>query len=465
MEQKSSNPASESATAEKSKSPWMILASLALGTLLVGLDRTVVNLATPRIIADFHTTISLAGWVATVYLLTNSIFIPIFGKLSDLYGPRKVYMFGFTGFTIVSIITGFSWNIGSMIFFRALQGALGASVYPTAMALIASNFRDKEKRAEALGAWTAIIAGSAVIGPLIGGPLIDRFSWPAAFFINLPIGIIALFMALRYLPKHEHVPMRKAFDYKGAISFSLMLVGLLLVLERGVQWGWGSPIVIGLAVLSVVLFFMFIRFEKKLGTDGGHPFIPLSLFKNKVLVAVLSVSLVSYGTLFGFMFLFSLYAQDALHLTATKNGLLLLPLLVTVSIMSPLGGKMIKRFRPHIPVIVGLILSATGMAGMALFYDAPTHLFIVIALGLIGAGIGLTSAPLSTTATTSVPHESIGFASSLLNLSRNIAGVFFIAIITILLATHVSYKTLFIVCAIAALCTMVPAMVLKKAVV
>lgn len=441
------------------RSPWLLLATLALGTLLVGLDRTVVNLAIPRMMADFHTTISLIGWVSTAYLLTNSIFIPIFGKLSDLYGPRKVYIWGFSGFTVASILAGFSWSIGSMIFFRALQGLLGASVYPTAMALIAGNFRDREKRAEALGAWTSIIAGSVVIGPLIGGPLIDKFSWPAAFFINAPIGLVALFMAMRYLPKHEHVPISKPFDWKGAASFSLVLIGILLVLERGVGWGWTSPLVIGLAALTVFLLFIFIRLERR----DPHPFIPFSILRNRVLVSVMSVSLVSYGTLFGFMYIFSLYAQNILHLNATRNGFLLLPLLIAVSVVSPLGGKMLKRFKPHIPVIIGLLLSAAGMGCIVLFYNSSTRVFLLIAQALIGAGIGLTSAPLSTTVTTSVGHESVGLASSLLNLTRNIAGVFFIAILTILLAMNFSYQTLFLLCAIASLCTLWPSIILRRA--
>lgn len=440
------------------KNPWPILATLALGTLLVGLDKTVVNLAIPRMIEDFQTTISLIGWVSTVYLLTNSIFIPVFGKLSDLYGARRVYIWGFSGFTLASVLTGFSWNIGSLIFFRAIQGLLGASVYPTAMALIAENFREKEKRAEALGAWTSIIAGSVVLGPLIGGPLIDKFSWPAAFFINIPIGLIALFMALKYLPKNEHVPVSKPFDYKGATAFSLALVGVLLVLERGVEWGWGSLPVIGLAVASLLAFLVFIRLEKK----DAHPFIPFALLRNKILRSVLLVSLVSYGTLFGFMYLFSLYAQNILHFNATENGLYLLPLLIAVSVISPLGGKMMKKYRPHIPVVIGLLLCALGMGSIALFYNSPTHTFLIVALALIGAGIGLTSAPLSTTATTAVAHESVGFASSLLNLARNIAGVFFIAILTILLAINFSYQWLFLICALASLCTLAPSLVLKR---
>jgi MFS family permease len=162
------------------------------------------------------------------------------------------------------------------------------------------------------------------------------------------------------------------------------------------------------------------------------------------------------------MFLFSVYAQEGMRLSATKNGLLLLPLLITVSIFAPLGGKMMKRFRPHVPVIAGIVCSVVGIGFLALFYDLQSMPVIIIAMALVGTGCGLTSAPLSTTATTAVPHESVGFASSLLNLTRNIAGVLFVAVITILLAATGSYRFLFLLCAIASLFTIIPSLILKK---
>ena len=440
------------------KTPWIILVTLALGTLLVGMDRTIVNLAVPRIMGDFGVTISLVGWVTTVYMLTNSMFIPVFGKLGDMFGARRVYIWGFAIFTISSVAIGFSWNIGSMIVLRAIQGLFGASVYPTAMALIATHFKEKEARAEALGAWTSILAASVVIGPLIGGPLIDKFSWPAAFFINAPLGIIAFIMALKFLPKTEHVPVSKPFDYKGAVSFSIMLVGILLVFERGFEWGWTSFIIIALAIVSVIAFYIFIKVEKK----TSNPFISFGLLKNKILQSVLGVSMVIYGTLYGFMFLFSLYAQKVLHLNATKNGLMLLPLLIGVSVFSPIGGKLVKKYKPHIPVIMGLLLCGIGMATLAILYNAGIYAIIYIALGVVGIGIGLTSAPLSATATTCVAHEDVGMVSGLLNLARNISGVFFIAILTVLLALNISYQVLFVVCTIACLGTLIPSLVLRK---
>jgi EmrB/QacA subfamily drug resistance transporter len=440
------------------KSPWFILFVLALGTLLVGLDKTVVNLAVPAMMKDFHASISSIGWVSTIYYLTSAIFIPVFGKLSDKYGPRKIYLWGFVGFIAASIATGFSWSLASIVCLRAIQGIFAASVYPTAMAMIAETFSDKTKRAEALGIWTSIIAGSVVIGPLLGGPLIDHFSWPAAFFVNAPLGLISIALAFWILPKVAHAATPRSFDWKGASVFSIMLVGILLALERGPQWGWGSVLVIVLFIVGILGFLTFIALEKR----TTHPFIPFSMLRNKILRSVLLISLINYGTLFGFMFLFSLYAQEDLHLSATKNGLFLLPLLIMVTLLAPIGGRMMKRFKAYIPVMIGVIISVLGMGILALFYYVHSPVILIVAMGLVGAGCGLTSAPLSTTTTTAVPPESVGFASSLLNLTRNIAGVIFIAIITILLATTGSYRLLFFLCAIMSLVTFLPSFALKK---
>ena len=440
------------------RSLWMILVAIAMGNLLVGLDRTVVSLAVPRMMADFHASASLISWVATSYLITLSIFIPVFGKLSDLYGARRVYILGFTGFAITSVFAGFSWNIGSLIFFRAIQGLFGASVYPTAIALIAENFRDREARAEALGLQTSILAGSLVLGPLVGGLLVDAFSWPSVFFINAPVGIIALFMAGKYLPKNEHVPVSKPFDYPGAIAFSLALVGIILVLERGSEWGWTALPTIVFFAIAALSSALFVQVERR----DAHPFISFSLLENGVLRAALFVALVSYGVLYGFLFLFALYLQEVLRLGASQNGLFLAPLLVALTIASPLGGKMLKRHKPHVPVTIGLLLSTFGIGIIALS-SSVNFVLLIIALGLMGAGIGLTSAPLSMAVTTAVVHELVGFASGLLVLIRNIGGIFFIAAFSVLLTAHVPYQALFALCAIIALGTLWPTLVLRRA--
>ena len=157
--------------------PWLVLATVMLGTLLIGLDRTVVNLAVPKVISDFGISVSTAAWIATAYIISNAVFVPVFGKLGDLFGNRVIYLWSFVGFVAVSVLTGLSWNFTALIVFRTLQGLVGAAIYPTAMSLIAKSFMEPKARAQALGIWSSSFAVSAVIGPLLGGYLIDNFSW------------------------------------------------------------------------------------------------------------------------------------------------------------------------------------------------------------------------------------------------------------------------------------------------
>jgi len=194
-------------------SPWMVLATVMVGTLLIGLDRTVVNLGLPGMISDFHTTVSSTGWIATGYIIANAVFVPVFGKLGDKVGNRNIYFWSFIGFIVTSVAAGAAWNLSSMVVFRVLQGLVGAAIYPTAMALIARTFADPNARTQALGIWSASFAVSSVLGPLIGGPLIDNFSWRWLFYINLPVGILGIFMTLAYLPHDKPVDTKPGFDY------------------------------------------------------------------------------------------------------------------------------------------------------------------------------------------------------------------------------------------------------------
>jgi len=192
----------------------MILITVMVGTLLIGLDRTVVNLGVPKMMSEFGITVTTAGWIATAYIISNAVFVPVFGKLGDMFGNRFIYLWSFVGFIVISLVAGLSWSIGSLIFFRAVQGLVGAAIYPTAMSLITKTFRDKQARAQALGIWAGSFAASAVIGPLVGGPLIDNFSWRMLFYINLPVGIVGLLMVLAYLPDDHPQAEKEKFSMR-----------------------------------------------------------------------------------------------------------------------------------------------------------------------------------------------------------------------------------------------------------
>src|ERR1700677_2189211 len=225
----------------KSNVRWIVLATVIFGTFLRRLDQTVVNLALPKIIGDFNINVTDAAWISTAYILANAVFVPVWGKLGDTAGRKRVYLIGFIGFTIASGLCAVAWNLSSMIVFRVIQGFAVSADYPTAMAIISITFTDMKERAQALGIWSGAFAVAAVFGPLIGGPLIDNFSWRSVFLINVPLGIIGLFLAFRYIDESVGEKRSVKFDWWGSASLGIALAALVLVLDQGQTWGWGSP--------------------------------------------------------------------------------------------------------------------------------------------------------------------------------------------------------------------------------
>lgn len=403
--------------------PWLVLLTVMVGTLLIGLDRTVVNLALPNIISDFGITVSTASWVATAYIISNAIFVPVFGKLGDLFGNRIIYLWSFIGFIIVSVFAGLAWGFGSLVFFRVLQGLVGAAVYPTAMSLIAKSFAEPKARAQALGIWSSSFAASAVIGPLLGGYLVDNFSWRAVFYINLPIGVLGLFMVLLFLP-HDRPTERGSFDWFGAVLLAVAISSLVLVLDRGQAWGWLSTASLISYLTAVVFGFLTWWWE----TRHAHPVIDFKFFKNPVIVSVLAVSFVSFGGLMGAMFLLPVFTQTLLGYNATQSGLLFIPMALMMFVSAPLGARLSNRFDPRYTVSAGMLISGIGLYLFRHLDPAMTQLDFVWPLVLFALGLGLGMAPLTNASTTAVPAHEVGMSSGLLNLARNIGGAFGIAI-------------------------------------
>src|SRR5258708_9451745 len=201
---------------------WMVLLTVMIASFLGRLDGTIVNLALPKIISDFGITVSQASWISTAYIIANAIFVPIFGKLGDLIGRKPLYLFGIIGFTLTSALAGLSFNLPSMVIFRILQAITVSIDYPLALSIIAYTFSDKQQRAQAMGMWSAIFAASAVFGPLLGGPLIDNFSWRSVFHINIPLGLLGTFMAIRFIEEPvKQIKGLKNFDIIGAILLGI----------------------------------------------------------------------------------------------------------------------------------------------------------------------------------------------------------------------------------------------------
>jgi EmrB/QacA subfamily drug resistance transporter len=411
---------------------WLILLTVMLASFLGRLDGTIVNLALPKIISDFGITVSEASWISTAYIIANAIFVPVFGKLGDMIGRKPLYLFGIIGFTITSALAGLSFNLPSLVFLRILQAIAISIDYPIALSIIAYTFQEKSQRALAMGLWSGIFAASSVFGPLLGGPLIDAFSWRSVFYINIPLGILATWMAMTFIHENVHtIKGFKNFDVWGSIFLGIALGMMVLVLDQGQSWGWlsGKSITSYISiVLSMVAFFIIERREKE-------PVVDLKFFKIPAFSAALITSFISFMGLFGGLFLIPIFAQNTLGYSVTKAGYLFMPMSFSIVLAAPIGARLSQKFPARFVIAAGMCLAAGMlyflMGGIDVkwtFWDFAWRL-MVFAFGL---GLGL--APLTNAATSTVSLEEVGVASSLLALVRNISGAFGVAIFATLLS-------------------------------
>jgi EmrB/QacA subfamily drug resistance transporter len=414
---------------EKNNLRWWILGTVVFGTFLGRLDQTVVNLALPKIISDFSISVSGAAWIATAYILANAIFVPIWGKLGDTAGRKRVYLIGFVGFTIASGLCAVAWNLPSMIVFRVIQGFAVSADYPTAMAIIAITFTDIKERAQALGLWSASFAVASVFGPLIGGPLIDNFNWRAIFFMNIPLGIIGLLMAIIFIDESVGEKRQTHFDWWGATMLGGSLAALTLVLDRGQTWGWMSAGSITSYIATVMGMALFIIIEQ----HETEPLINLKFFKIPTFVFTLLNTFVVFMSMMGSIFLIPIFAETYLGYDATQTGLLFIPMAVCLMVAATLGGRLVGKIQSRYVIFAGTIV-ASGAFYLFTFIDPrSTAWAIMIPMAIMAAGLGFGMAQRTNIIATVVPTSEVGEASAILALVRNIAGAFGVAIFSTIL--------------------------------
>ncbi len=409
---------------------WWVLLTVIIGTFLGRLDQTIVNLALPKIIGAFSITVSTAGWIATAYIIANAIFVPVWGKLGDTVGRKKIYILGFIVFIIGSILAGLSWNFNSMLIFRIIQAIAGSADYPTAMAIIAVTFREGRERAQALGIWSASFAAAVVFGPLIGGPLIDSFGWRSVFLVNIPVGIIGLIMALVFIEESVSGKKNATFDFGGAITLGICLSSLVLVLDQGITWGWLSMNSV-LCYVGTLLFgtiFYFVERKHK------EPIVDFKFFKNSTFTGVLLNNFIVFMGMMGGVFLIPIFAQTFLGLDATTTGYLFMPMAFCMLISAQIGGRMVGRIKSNYVIAASTFVAAIGLLLFSYFMDVrATAIDIIIPLSILALGMGFGMAQRTSAIASAAPAHEIGIASSILALGRNIAGAFGIALFATIL--------------------------------
>jgi len=412
----------------------LILLTVIIGTFLGRLDQTIVDLALPKIITDFHITVSHAGWIATAYIIANAVFVPVWGKLGDRLGRKKVYVIGFSLFIVGSVLAGFAWNLSSMIFFRIIQAIAGSADYPTAMSIIAFTYTDEKERAQALGTWSSSFAVAAVFGPLMGGFLVDNFGWRSVFLVNLPIGLIGLLMALSFIRESRAADTKKAaFDFKGAAVLGIALSALVLVLDQGLSWGWLSLASITCYIVTVLATLWFVRIESK----HPDPIVDLKFFRNNIFVQVITNNFLIFMGLMGCIYLIPIFSQIYMGYDATATGYLFLPMAVSLMVAARLGAMLTGKVEARWVIMFSTFVAAVGFYMFHTIDPRSGPWAIALPMTIMASGMGFGMAQRTNIVASAVPKSEIGIASSVLALARNIAGAFGISIF----ATVLNYST------------------------
>ncbi len=395
-----------------------ILSGLTAAMLLAGLDQTIVATALPRIVSELGG-LSQLSWVFTAYMLTATISVPIYGKLSDIFGRRRLFFGGIAVFLLGSVLSGISQNMTQLIFFRGLQGIGAGSIMVNVLAVIGDTFPRKEQ-ARWQGMIGAVFGVTSIIGPLAGGWITDNFSWRWIFYINLPVGLAAIAILARSLPIKVHEITERSIDYWGALLLTFFLVPLLLAFVwAGSQYAWNSIQIIGLFVLALLSLAAFIWVELRV----KDPIITLHLFKNRVyLVAVLSIFLTTMG-MFGIILYLPLFAQGIVGVSATSSGLILVPMMLSMAVTSVLVGQMIARNGKYkIIAVIAVALMAVGMFLFSRLTVSTSSWELTYRMIIFGVGLGPTMAIFVFAIQNAFNRSHIGEVTASAQLFRGIGG-------------------------------------------
>lgn len=401
---------------------WTIFSVTANGTFMSTLSAGIVNVALPSMSAQFGVPLENIQLVVTLYLLIVTCFLPVFGKLSDMYSRKHLYLGGFAAFGVGSMLAAFAPNLTFLLGARILQ-ALGASaMMANSQAMIAKVFHGKS-RGQAFGAIGAVVAVGTLAGPAIGGILIQNFGWASVFWVAVPVSVVGIWRGIYIIPRflaHKKVKM----DLWGALFFTLMCFSFLYAVDVGMDKGWLSAQILLLFVSAGVFFYLFLYREKHV----REPFMGISIFKIPAIAYGCAVALLGFMALFTNSILFPFYLSDIMLMKPIEMGLLMLPFPISLAISSPVSGILSSRFGAHILTTIGFGFMLAGALMFAFIGQSPSILYIVSTQLIMGIGSGTFQTPNNNSVISAAPKGRLGIVSSVNALARNAGMVLGIAL-------------------------------------
>jgi EmrB/QacA subfamily drug resistance transporter len=399
---------------EPNPNRWWTLACVSIGTFMLLLDITIVNVALPAIQSDLHASFSDLQWVVDAYALMLASVLLVSGSVADIIGRRRVFVTGLVLFSAASLACGLATTPTMLTLARAVQGIGGAMLFATSLALLAHAFTGRE-RATAFGVWGATIGGAVAIGPLVGGALTDSLGWEWIFFVNVPIGIAAAFFTLAKVDESKD-PSTRAVDWLGAVVFSGALFMLVFALIRGNEEGWSSAPIVALLVGSAVALFLFVVIERR----SSQPMLDLKLFRKPAFVGASVTAFVLSASMFAMFLYIVLYIQNILGYTPFEAGVRFLPLSLVSFFAAPLAGRLSARLPARVLLGGGLVVVGIGLLLMNGISDSSDWTTLLPGFIVSGAGIGIVNPNLAQAAIAVVDPRKSGMASGINNTFRQV---------------------------------------------
>ena len=419
------------------KDPWPALFALCLGFFMILVDSTIVSVATPAIIESLHADVTSVVWVTSAYLLAYAVPVLITGRLGDRFGPKNLYLAGLTVFTLSSLWCGLTSTVGALIVARVFQGLGASMITPQTMAVITRIF-PAQRRGQAMALWGATAGVATLVGPILGGVLVDWLGWEWIFFINVPVGVVGFALAWRLVPRldrHNH-----RFDWPGVALSGVGMFLLVFGIQEGHQYDWGSIagpvsvpalIVAGLAVLA-----LFVGWQAR---NRREPLVPLHLFHDRNF-SLANVAITSMGfAITAMAFPIMLYAQLVRGLSPTQSALLLVPMAVMSITLAPFVGRLTDRVHPRSITVVGFTAIVVSLLWLSRVMTPGSHVWeILLPMVLLGTGNACVWSPLSATATRNLPPQLAGAGAGVYNATRQVGAVLGSAAIAVLMDSRIA---------------------------
>jgi EmrB/QacA subfamily drug resistance transporter len=417
---------------EETHRKWWTLGAVALGLFMIMLDNTIVNVALPSMERDLGIAVSELEWIVSGYALTFAVMMLTGGKLADMFGRRRIFIVGLAIFTVSSLACGLAGSASMLIGARVVQGIGAALMNPATLSIITATFPPAE-RGRAIGLWVGVSAVALAIGPLVGGVITEHVDWSWIFFINVPVGALAILAARIFIDESRDTSAEQRLDLPGLLSSAIGLFALTFALIEADRYGWTSSLILGLFAVAIAGFAAFVVLERR----QRVPMLDVSLFRQSTFAGANTAMLLTAFAMFGMLFFLSLYMQNVLGFSATQAGAAFLPMTIMITLIAPTAGRLSDRLGSRWLMGGGLTLIGIALLLFSRLDAHSSYWSILPALIIAGLGLSLAMTPTTAAVMASVPVDKAGVGSAVLNSFRQVGGSLGVAVIGAIVTSQI----------------------------